>query len=77
MDVTTIISVSMIVFLVLLWIVAFVKWLYKLSDERTYILNKLKRSETEKEKEHWQKKLQEFYICSIPFIGKWFKNRRI
>lgn len=76
MDVTTILGIAVIAFFALLWIGALIKWFYNFFDERTYIVIQLKRCNNEKGKEHWKKKLHEFYLSKIPLIGRWIKDRR-
>ena len=76
MDVTTILGIAVIACFGLLWLGAFVKWLYRFFDERTYIIIQLNRCESEKSREHWKKKLHDFYLSKIPLVGRWLKDRR-
>ena len=77
MDVTTMLGIAVIAVFCLLWLGALAKRLYDFFDERAYIVRQIRKSDTERGKAHWKRKLHEFYLCSIPFVGKWFKNRRI
>ena len=77
MDVTTILCIAVIVVFGILWLYAFIRWLFKFFYERDYIVRHIRKSTDENEIAHWERKLHEFYLCSIPLIGRWFKDRRM